>query len=39
MGVDELKPVASDYLQHWSVSKKVNSSKADKDDTTLNVAL
>ena len=35
MHVDELKPAPNDYLQRWSVSKRVNSSKADKDDATL----
>jgi hypothetical protein len=25
----------NDYLQRWAVSKRVNSSKADKDDATL----
>src|SRR6266851_3948752 len=35
MGVDELKPASNDYLQRWAVSKRVNSSKADKDDATL----
>ena len=35
MGVEELKPAANDYLQRWAVSKRVNSSKADKDDATL----
>jgi putative SOS response-associated peptidase YedK len=35
MGVDELKPAPNDYLQRWAVSKRVNSSKADKDDATL----
>ena len=35
MGVEELKPVANDYLQRWAVSKRVNSSKADKDDASL----
>jgi putative SOS response-associated peptidase YedK len=35
MGVEELKPAANDYLQRWPVSKRVNSSKADKDDPTL----
>jgi hypothetical protein len=35
MGVEELKPAPNDYLQRWSVSKRVNSSKADKDDATL----
>ena len=35
MGVEELKPAPNDYLQSWAVSKRVNSSKADKDDATL----
>ncbi len=35
MGVEELKPAANDTLQRWPVSKRVNSSKADKDDATL----
>ncbi len=35
MGVDELKPAPNDYLQRWPVSKRVNSSKADKDDPSL----
>jgi putative SOS response-associated peptidase YedK len=35
MTVDELKPAPNDYLQRWPVSKRVNSSKADKDDGTL----
>lgn len=35
MGVEGLKPAPNDYLQRWAVSKRVNSSKADKDDTTL----
>jgi putative SOS response-associated peptidase YedK len=35
MGVEELKPAANDTLQRWAVSKRVNSSKADKDDATL----
>jgi putative SOS response-associated peptidase YedK len=35
MGVEELKPTANDYLQRWPVSKRVNSSKADKEDATL----
>jgi putative SOS response-associated peptidase YedK len=35
MGVTELKPAPNDYLQRWPVSKRVNSSKADKDDATL----
>jgi putative SOS response-associated peptidase YedK len=35
MGVEQLKPAPNDYLQRWPVSKKVNSSKADKDDAAL----
>jgi putative SOS response-associated peptidase YedK len=35
MTVEELKPAPNDYLQRWTVSKRVNSSKADKDDPTL----
>ena len=35
MAVDELKPAPNHYLQRWAVSKRVNSSKADKDDATL----
>lgn len=35
MGADELKPAPDDYLQSWRVSKRVNSSKADKDDPSL----
>jgi hypothetical protein len=35
MTVDELKSAPDDHLQRWSVSKRVNSSKADKDDATL----
>ena len=35
MGVEELTPASNDYLQRWAVSKRVNSSKADKDDATL----
>jgi putative SOS response-associated peptidase YedK len=35
MGVEELKPIDNDYLQRWSVSKRVNSSKADANDATL----
>jgi putative SOS response-associated peptidase YedK len=34
-GVEVLKPAPNDYLQRWPVSKRVNSSKADADDTTL----
>ena len=32
MDVEDLKPAANDTLQRWTVSKRVNSSKADKDD-------
>ena len=35
MGVEELKPIDNDYLQWWSVSKRVNSSKADANNPTL----
>jgi SOS response associated peptidase (SRAP) len=35
MGVEELKPAPNDYLERWAVSKRVNSSKADKDDMAL----
>jgi hypothetical protein len=35
MGVEELKPASNDYLQRWAVSKRINSSKPDKDDATL----
>jgi hypothetical protein len=31
----QFKPAPNDYLQRWAVSKRVNSSKADKDDATL----
>jgi putative SOS response-associated peptidase YedK len=34
-GADQLKPAPNDYLQRWPVSRRVNSSKADKDDSTL----
>lgn len=35
MGVKELRPAPNDYLQRWPVSKRVNSSKVDKDDAAL----
>lgn len=35
IGVEELKPATNDYLRRWAVSKRVNSSKADKDDAML----
>jgi putative SOS response-associated peptidase YedK len=35
MTVEELKPAPNDSLQRWAVSKRVNSSKADKDEPTL----
>ena len=34
-GTEILKPAPNDYLKRWAVSKRVNSSKADKDDGTL----
>ena len=34
-GAEYLKPAPNDYLQHWPVSKRVNSSKADADDPSL----
>jgi putative SOS response-associated peptidase YedK len=30
-----VKPAPNAYLERWAVSKRVNSSKADKDDATL----
>jgi hypothetical protein len=35
MGKRQLKSVPNEYLQRWPVPKRVNSSKADKDDATL----
>jgi putative SOS response-associated peptidase YedK len=35
MGAEELTPAPNDFLQRWAVSKRVNSSKADKDDASL----
>jgi hypothetical protein len=35
MGAEELKSVDNDYLQRWAVSKRINSSKADSNDSTL----
>jgi putative SOS response-associated peptidase YedK len=35
MTVEELKPAPNEYLQRWAVSKRVNSSKADKEDGKL----
>lgn len=35
MTIEELKSAPNDYLQRWTVSKRVNSSKADKEDATL----
>jgi putative SOS response-associated peptidase YedK len=35
VGGEILKPASNDYLQRWMVSKRVNSSKADKDDAAL----
>jgi hypothetical protein len=34
-GVEYFKPAPNDLLQKWSVSKRVNSSRADDDDPTL----
>ena len=34
-GTELLKPVANNVLQRWTVSKRVNSSKAPVDDPTL----
>jgi putative SOS response-associated peptidase YedK len=38
-GVELLKPAASDVLQRWHVSRRVNSSHASDDDATLIDAL
>jgi putative SOS response-associated peptidase YedK len=38
-GLEVVKPATEDVLQRWPVSKRVNSSKADKDDATLISAL
>jgi putative SOS response-associated peptidase YedK len=34
-GLEMLKPAANDVLQRWSVSKRVNNSRASDDDATL----
>jgi putative SOS response-associated peptidase YedK len=34
-GVEVLKPAPNNLLQKWTVSKRVSSSKADKEDATL----
>ncbi len=34
-GQDYLKPPPNDFLQKWPVSKRVNSSRTDADDSTL----
>lgn len=34
-GKEILLPAPNEYLQRWAVSKRVNSSKADKDDVSL----
>ena len=34
-GQEFLKPPPNDFLQKWPVSKRVNSSRADADDSTL----
>ena len=33
--LEYLKPAPNDLLQKWPVSKRVNSSRADADDSTL----
>jgi putative SOS response-associated peptidase YedK len=35
MTVVELQPIENNYLPRWSMSKRVNSSKADSNDPTL----
>jgi putative SOS response-associated peptidase YedK len=35
MGVEELMPPESGFLQRWPVSKRINISKADPTDSTL----
>jgi putative SOS response-associated peptidase YedK len=35
MGIEDLKPAPNDYLRRWAVSKRVSSSKSDKNDVTL----
>jgi putative SOS response-associated peptidase YedK len=37
-GAEYLKPAPNDYLQRWPVSKRVNSSKADADDSDVDRA-
>jgi putative SOS response-associated peptidase YedK len=34
-GMQLLRPAPNDYLQAWSVSRRVNSSRAPDDDPTL----
>ncbi len=34
-GQEYLKPPPNDFLQKWPVSRRVNSSRADADDSTL----
>ncbi len=34
-GREFLKPPPNDFLQKWPVSRRVNSSRADADDSTL----
>jgi putative SOS response-associated peptidase YedK len=34
-GTELLKPAPDDYLQTWTVSRRVNSSRAPSDDPTL----
>ena len=35
VGAELLRPAANDYLQAWPVSRRVNSSRAPNDDSTL----
>lgn len=35
VGVEYLKPAGDDVLQKWLMSKRVNSSRADDNDSTL----
>jgi len=34
-GLEYLRPPSNDFLQKWPVSKRVNNSRADADDSTL----
>jgi len=35
MEIEELRTAPNEYLQRWTVSKRVTSSKAGKDDATF----